>query len=294
MGLRAAQYAAAAVALGLPAFMLYGGGVFVGQPPRWARPALGWSAAMLALLATGALALQTGLMAGALDQALNPEALGFVLGGTALGAAYAVRIGAGLLLLRAVLALRPGRGLWLVGLFLGLVVAASFAWTGHGAATEGPGHGLHLAADILHAVAALIWLGAIFAFVALASRRIEADAVSRAELAAALGGFARVGTICVAVLLVTGLINSFYLVSVERAFSLGVTPYGRLLAVKLAAFAAMLGLAALHRFRSTPALERDGGSLSGLRLSLGAELALGLLILALVGAMGMLAPPASL
>lgn len=31
MGLRAAQYAAAAVALGLPAFMLYGGRVFGGS-----------------------------------------------------------------------------------------------------------------------------------------------------------------------------------------------------------------------------------------------------------------------
>ena len=294
MGLRAAQYAAASVVLGLPAFMLYGGAVFEGQALRWARPALGWSAAALAVLATAALALQTGLMAGALDQALNPEALGFVVGGTSLGAAYVVRIGAGLWLLLAVLALRPARGLWLAGLALGLVVAASFAWTGHGAATEGPGHGLHLASDIAHAVAALIWLGAVFAFVALAMRRIEEDAASQAELATALGGFARVGSICVAVLLVTGLINSFYLVGIERVFSLNETPYGRLLMVKLAAFAAMLGLAALHRFRSTPVLERGQGGLAGLRLSLGAELLLGVLILGLVGAMGMLAPPASL
>ena len=294
MGLRAAQYAAAAVALGLPAFMLYGGGVFGGQTPLWARPILGWSAALLLLLATAALALQTGLMAGALDQTLNPEALGFVLGGTSLGAAYAVRIGAGLVLLLAVLTLRPGRGLWLAGLALGLVVAASFAWTGHGAATEGPGHGLHLASDIAHAVAALIWLGAVFAFVILATRRIEADVTAQGAPATALGGFARVGTICVVVLLVTGLINSFYLVGMERVFSLSETPYGRLLAVKLAAFAAMLGLAALHRFRSTPALERGQGGLGGLRLSLGAELLLGALILALVGTMGMLAPPASL
>ncbi|WP_312782192.1 copper homeostasis membrane protein CopD [Brevundimonas sp.] len=293
MGLRAAQYAAAAVVLGLPAFMMYGGRVVGGQQPRWARSALGWSAATLALLAAAALALQTGLMAGALDQALNREALGFVLGGTALGAAYAVRIGAGLLLL-AVLALRTGRGLWLGGLTLGLVVAASFAWTGHGAATEGPGHGLHLASDIAHAVAALTWLGAVFAFVALATRRIEKDAAVKTELATALGGFAGVGTLCVAVLLVTGLINSFYLVGIERVFSLGETAYGRLLTVKLAAFIAMLGLAALHRFRSTPALERGEGGLAGLRFSLGAELALGVLILALVGMMGMLAPPASL
>ncbi|HUH09459.1 MAG TPA: copper homeostasis membrane protein CopD [Brevundimonas sp.] len=294
MGLRAAQYAAASVALGLPAFMLYGGTALGGRSPGWARPVLGWTAVALALLALAALALQTGVMAGALDQALNSEALGFVVSGTSLGAAYVARAGAAVVLLGAVLMLRPGRGLWSVGLVLGLIVAASFAWTGHGAATEGPGHGLHLAADILHAVAALIWIGAVFAFVALASRRIEGDAASQAELAAALGGFARVGTICVAVLLITGLINSVYLVSVERAFSLGATPYGRLLAVKLAAFTAMLGLAALHRFRSTPALERGEGGLVGLRFSLGAELLLGVLILALVGAMGMLAPPASL
>jgi len=294
MGLRAAQYAAASVALGLPAFMLYSAGALGGRSPGWARPVLGCAAVALALLALAALALQTSVMAGALDQALNPEALGFVVSGTALGAAYVARAGAAVVLVGAVLVLRPGRGLWSVGLALGLIVAASFAWTGHGAATEGPGHGLHLAADILHAVAALIWLGAVFAFVALASRRIAGDAASQGSLAAALGGFAQVGTICVAVLLITGLINSVYLVSVERAFSLGATPYGRLLAVKLAAFTAMLGLAALHRFRSTPALERGEGGLVGLRFSLGAELLLGVLILALVGAMGMLAPPASL
>ena len=294
MGLRAAQYAAASVVLGLPAFMLYAGGVFGGQPPRWTRPVLGAGAAALTLLALAALALQTGLMAGTPDQALNPEALGFVVGGTALGAAYAVRAGAALLLVLTVLVLPPGRGLWWVALGLGLIVAASFAWTGHGAATEGAGRWLHLTADILHAVAALIWLGAVFAFLVLATRRIEGDAASQTALASALSGFARVGTLCVAVLMVTGLINSVFLVSIERALTLGETPYGRLLALKLAAFAAMLGLAALHRFRSTPALERGEGGLSGLRLSLGAELALGLLILALVGAMGMLAPPASL
>ena len=294
MGLRAAQYAAASVVLGLPAFMLYGGAVFGGQPPRWARWALGGSAAALLLLALAALALQTGLMAGALDQALNPEALGFVVVGTSLGAAYAVRAGAAVLLVLTVLVLHQGRALWSVALGLGLIVVASFAWTGHGAATEGAGRWVHLTADILHVVAALIWIGAVFAFAVLATRRIEGDAVSQAALATALGGFARVGTLCVAVLLVTGLINSVFLVSVERTLSLGETPYGRLLALKLAAFAAMLGLAALHRFRSTPALERGQGGLSGLRLSLGAELMLGLLILALVGAMGMLAPPASL
>ena len=294
MGLRAAQYAAASLVLGLPAFMLYGSGALGGRSPGWARPALGGAAAALVVMALAALALQTGVMAGALDQALNPEALGFVITGTALGAAYAARAGAAMLLLGAVLMLRPGRGLWSVGLVLGLVVAASFAWTGHGAATEGPGHGLHLAADILHAVAALIWIGAVFAFVALASRRMAGDAASQASLAAALGGFARVGTICVAVLLATGLINSAFLVNFERALTLGETLYGRLLALKLAAFAAMLGLAALHRFRSTPALERGEGGLAGFRLSLAAELALGVLILALVGAMGMLAPPASL
>ncbi len=70
----------------------------------------------MALLAAAALALPTGMMAGALDQALNPEALGLVVGGMSLGVAYVVRIGAGLLLLLTVLALRPRRALWSVGL----------------------------------------------------------------------------------------------------------------------------------------------------------------------------------
>lgn len=43
MGLRAAQYAAASVVLGLPAFMLYGAGALGGRWPGWARPVLGWA-----------------------------------------------------------------------------------------------------------------------------------------------------------------------------------------------------------------------------------------------------------
>lgn len=292
IGLRAIQYGAAAIVLGVPAFMLYSRAALAGVRPGWPAPMVRLGAAVLLLATLAALVAQTAVMAGSLAEAVKPGTLGFMVSGTALGAAYVVRAALAALALLLALALRVDR-LWWSLIVPAVLIAASFAWTGHGGATEGVWRWPHLAADIVHAVAALIWIGALAAFVVMSRRQGGTDG-----LAAALVGFANVGTAAVTALVLSGLVNAWVLVGPRALPALLSTPWGLLLAIKLAAFAGMLALATLHRHRLAPGLSAAGASaaphLARLRRTLAVEFALGLAILCLVAAMGLLPPPASL
>ena len=180
------------------------------------------------------------------------------------------------------------------------VAMASLAWTGHGAMDEGRAGWLHLVADILHLIAAGAWVGALLGLVLLLARpaeRVDSDHLRLTHRA--LHGFGTVGTVVVATIVLTGLINSWLLVGPDNVLTLGTNLYGRLLLIKLALFGAMLGLASLNRFRLTPQFERSIAAddhhraLSSLRVSLGVETASVVVILAIVAWLGTLAPPAS-
>lgn len=114
----------------------------------------------------------------------------------------------------------------------------------------------------VHVFAALVWLGGMF-FLALVGapvlRTIESPAL-RAQLFRALGErFRTVGWVCIAILLVTGLLNLHY-----RGFLSGqllsatfwATPYGKTLAVKLFAVLAMLAVQTIHDFVHGPVASR--------------------------------------
>ena len=298
IALRWLQYSGAVVLLGAPLFLLYS---FrgAGDPPlAWARPTLIVAALVVALGSLAALVAQTAVMAGSLSEAVKPASLTFMVTGTALGMAMVVRaVVAGLALLAAI-ALKPGRTLWSLTVVAGLVVAASFAWTGHGAATEGPGGLAHLLADIIHSVAAALWLGALAALTILLLRRTAPDDLT---VHRALHGFAGLGTLAVGLLVLTGLVNSWFLVGLARIGDLAGSLYGQLLIAKLVLFALMLALAAGNRFRLTPALgavlaggEDPRKALQRLRRSVVAETLVGAVLLAVVAIMGTLPPPASL
>ncbi|MDI6623580.1 MAG: copper homeostasis membrane protein CopD [Brevundimonas sp.] len=297
IALRWLQYSGAVVLLGAPVFLLYSFRGTDRPDLAWVRPTLVVAAVVVALGSLAGLVAQTAVMAGSLSEAVKPASLSFVVTGTALGLAMVVRAVIALFGLVAALALKPGRGLWAVTTVVGLVVAASFAWTGHGAATEGTGGGLHLVADILHAVAAALWLGALAALSILLWRRTAPDdfAIHRS-----LQGFASLGTFAVVLLVLTGLVNSWFLVGPARVGDLGASLYGRLLIAKLGLLALMLAIAAGNRLRLTPML---GSALAGggnprtalqrLRRNIGAEILAGALLLAVVAVMGTLAPPSS-
>ncbi|MGZ9100742.1 MAG: copper homeostasis membrane protein CopD, partial [Brevundimonas sp.] len=267
IGLRAIQYGAAAIVLGVPAFLLYSRAALAGLQPGWPVSLIRRAAVLLLLATLAALIAQTAVMTGSLTEAFRPETLGMMVSGTGIGTAYAARACLALLVLALALGIRPGARLWAALTLPALLIAASFAWTGHGAATEGAWRWPHLAADIVHAVAALVWVGAVAAFVALARPRGSAD-LAGDRFAQALTGFAGIGTFAVTALVLSGLVNAWVLVGPGALSTLLSTPWGQVLAFKLALFAAMLGLAALHRFRLAPGLlaspERHQ---AGLRLS---------------------------
>lgn len=103
----------------------------------------------------------------------------------------------------------------------------------------------------------------------------------------------------VATLVVTGLVNSWFLVGYENVPTLLATPYSQLLVTKILLFCAMLALAALNRFRLTPRFEQAMASddpvsaMGALRLSLSFETACVVAILVLVAWLRTLVPPVS-
>lgn len=298
IALRWLQYSGAVVLLGAPLFLLYSFGRADDPNLAWARPTLIFATVGVALGSLAALVAQTAVMAGSLGEALKPASLSVMVTGTALGMAMVVRAGVALLAFVAAVALRQGRAVLGLMVAAGLIIAASFAWTGHAGATEGAGGLVHLAADIGHAIAAALWLGALAALMIVLLRRTSSDdpAIHRA-----LQAFAGLGTLAVSVLVLTGLVNSWFLVGPARIGQLGANLYGQLLIVKLALFALMLALAAANRFRLTPRLGSDlaGGedprqSLQRLRRNVVVETLVGAVLLGVVSIMGTLAPPSAM
>jgi putative copper resistance protein D len=170
-------------------------------------------------------------------------------------------------------------------LCLALALTGSLAWSGHGAATPGGRGDLHLASDILHLIASGMWVGGLLPFAVLL-RSLPQSA------AAITHRFSTLATISVLVLLPSGIVNGWMIVgNVDALFA---SHYGRLLLAKIALFILMLAFAAVNRFVLTPRLARPDISEAArgrLLVHSGCEIALGLAIVALVGALGTLPPP---
>jgi len=112
-----------------------------------------------------------------------------------------------------------------------------------------------------------------------------------------LAGFSSVGTLTVAVIIISGLVNGWMLIGPANVVKLSISLYGQLLIAKLLLFGAMLVLAAANRFRLVPAFERSlaendhAAALNALRRSLAIEASCALGVLALVAWLGTLEPP---
>lgn len=295
IGLRGVQYLAAVAALGLLLFQ-----VFQSRDPwsGFGRRITIAAGLVLAAASLGGLIAQTAMMAGSWTAGLDPTALGYVVQSTSLGMAHVIR--AGLAVIGVIVLLpgpgnRPGYGLAIAAFASAM---ASFAWSGHGAASDGAAGLVHLAADIVHLLAAAVWLGALAGFCILLAKPCSGDikATSRA-----LSGFAALGTGAVAALVITGVINAAFLIGADGLDRIASSTWGMLLIGKLFLFALMLGLAAHNRFTLAPALSRavDAGAETQhltrrIRISVGLEMLAGAALLGLVAAMGVQMPPASM
>jgi len=291
-------YTGAAILFGSPLLLLYGSPLSVSATAhdlKWIKLLL--SAAALSVLVTAILGFiaQTSHLAGSLALALQPESLKAALWDMDFGRSSLVRAGFAVLALIGTRLLPVGKKLWWGCTAIGAIICASFAWMGHGAATEGNVGILHLAGDITHILAAAGWIGALVVFSIMLIRPSPDFAASKA-ICASLASFSGAGTAFVAIIIASGLVNSAFLVG-WNAPRIASTLYGQFLIAKLLLFALMLGLAARNRFRLIPALANALQSAASPRLAMTAlrrsilmETCVAAGVLVLVAWLGMLEP----
>ncbi len=263
--------------------------------------AIAWSS-LLVGVATGAtwLVMVASNMSGMpLSAVLRGGVLRIVLTQTRFGEDWLIRAALVLVIAGCLAVLgyaRKPAAVW-IALLASAAFIASLAWAGHGAATENvPFAAIHLPADILHLLATGAWLGALLPlilFLVVMGHDGSPDGIEVAQ--AATLRFSTLGLTSVATLLLTGLVNTWFLAGTIPAL-LG-TLYGQLLLVKVALFATMIAVASLHRSRFIPRLTTVASE-AGLRWravrQLGAnatiEASIGVFVLAIVGIIGTLPP----
>ena len=305
IGVRFALYVNLMLLFGLPLFGLYA----LRGPERTQSAVLPfrglilWLSAFAIGLSVLSIFAMTASMAGVSLSEVDRASVNTMISETPMGNAWQARIAALFItfLLSLVLGARKSAAWLLLVSIVSGAALASLAWTGHGAATAGDLGTRHLAADIVHLLAAGAWLGALAALVALLFRPLGSTTVDQLRvLHRILHGFSRVGAVIVALVVASGLVNSWILVGPAHLFSMASSLYGGLLIAKLGLFGAMLGLATVNRFRLTPTFERAIQSnetlaaVRQLRKSLIAETGAAVAILGLVAWLGTLEPPMSM
>ena len=178
--------------------------------------------------------------------------------------------------------LSPGRSpwiQWLVMLPLVVLVMATFSLKSHSAALDNP---LSVAFDVLHLSAMSAWFGGLLPLFLLLRRTSITPAVL-------VPRFTRLALTSVILLALTGLYSA--ILEVQTLDGLVSTSYGLSLLVKVIIFAVLVGLGALNFLILTPQLTKGAaGAVRGLRLSMRAEMALGIFLLAAVGVLAGASP----
>lgn len=298
---RALQFASSISLAGIFVFLC-----FVAAPQTSARlrrrlALLAW-ASLLLVLASGAawlLLLAAGMSGKPVAAALSQGAVRIVLTRTRFGQIWLLRlVAAGLLAVCLLARYRSPGPVWRrAGLVLAALMLAGLAWAGHGGATPGRPGDLHLAADMLHLLAAGAWLGSLIPLALLLSEaRSIGDPGWAAIARRAVRRFSVLAAAMVATLFAAGLVNTWFLAGSVPAL-IG-TGYGRLLLAKIAIFATMVALAAVNLLRMAPRLGPAASlrqpllwvAVAHLRRNAAIEASLGLSVLAIVGVLGILPP----
>jgi putative copper resistance protein D len=299
------QFLSLSVLFGSSLFFLYGlEGVPASHPARrwsWTHVCL-LSASLSAIVATaGWLMAETVLLTDNPANAVNLPVLWFMLSETGFGQVYLFRLCLLVLSATALLLLSQSRVLWIAQSVLGGVLVVSLARTGHGIIDQGVSGILHSGADALHALAAAIWIGALVPLRILIVDSLRPRSASMAKIVSTgLERFSGIGPAVVSILVLTGAINSWFLIGLANWQALFSMAYGIVLLVKLILFGGMLALATANRFVLMPHLYADlenamlmGPALRSLRASVLAETALAIFVLVTVSILGTLEPPIS-
>jgi putative copper resistance protein D len=257
---------------------------------------LAWASLVLALL-SGALwlfCIGSSMSGQPLAAVLSRDILATVLLRTQFGHDWLARLALAVVLAPTLLAAgrgdAPGRAARAVALIAAAAFLGAIAWAGHGGSTPGTAGDLHLAADILHLLAAGAWLGGLLPLGLLFAASMQKPALLGA-VRSATRRFSTLGLASVATLLATGIVNSIMLVgSIPGLIG---TPYGRLLLLKIACFLALVAVATVNREVLTPQLLAAANPLTvlrRLRRNTLIEIVLGFAVLTIVSVLGILPP----
>jgi copper resistance protein D len=286
---RLLQFSAVIVVFGCGAFRLYGIGV--DPTPNSANALITFDAwfwrvttvgAIVALLS--ALSLMFGVtanMAGSAAAALDPDTIRKVLFTTSFGRVWCWHLVVAVLAIGVCLAPRAPWRMPAI-LVLSLLLLVSLGWVGHAVEGQGVARLVHQINQMVHLLAAGLWLGGLLPLAWLLGRARSASGTAWISLARdVVPRFSQMGYAAVALLAATGALNTLLLVGSAQA--LVGTPYGRLLALKILLFLAMVTVAIFNRFRLLPRLRREtqaSAASAALARSVLCEQGLGLTILA--------------
>lgn len=299
---RAIHFAACLLAFGVVAFDLW-----IAAPALKDQPAKGWSRIVSAAVWGGMIvALLSGLLWLGLNamemsglparEALKSDVLQVVLSETRFGRLWEFR-SAIFLAIFAVLVLRIVRPLrngstWIAAL-LTASFAASLAWAGHG--QDGNHPEWHLAADALHILIGGIWPVGLLPFaICFLKLRRHPNPHTWPLIGRLTRRFSAASLISVALLVGTGLVNSFYMLTTPS--DLWESDYGKVLLAKIITFLVMVALGAFNLLRWKPRLsaeynDRTSAAAARLQLNVGIETTFAIVVLLLVGLLGTMSPP---
>lgn len=283
---RALAAGAVAVLFGAGAMLALGGSPRLGLEAEAALRRVFRLAGSVGLAATLCLLpLQAASIAGDWHAMLDGDMLDTVILQTRYGQVWIVRALATAALLGVVLGLRPGSP----GLIAGVaaLALAPLALSGHAAMDEGWLGLAHAVNDFLHVLAAAFWLGSLPAFLLwlAAWRRPE----WRRDATRALLRFSAWGHVAVAVLLLSGVANAALILG--PGLPDPASGYVQVLLVKALLALAMTGLALRNRYRWIARIRTQPVvALRAIRRNTLWELALGALVLAVAGLLGLMSP----
>jgi putative copper resistance protein D len=300
------QFAGALSLLGASLFCIYGLNAVVSPLPapegrQWPQRILVASALTAAAGTLFWVMASTALFSGKPTDAIDFRAVWFVFSETRFGRACLWRLGLLLISLAACQYVTRTNNLWRAQVCLGTLILATFAWTGHGAMNSGWPGAIHVIGDVVHLWVAGVWFGALVPLGVLIFGALRTRGSDEALAASyALDRFSTIGSAVVVSLVLSGLINSWFLIGASNWSALFTTAYGVVLMMKLALFTVILGLAAMNRCWFAPRLRQEleldrstSAPLRALKTSVSIETTLAALLLLAVGVLGTLAPPIS-
>jgi putative copper resistance protein D len=232
--------------------------------------------------------LEAGMMGNGWDKMVDPATISAVLFQTVFGRAWCWHLGLGAALVGLAASGRAGTGPYVAA--LATAHLASLAWAGHAVMRPGLSGVLVMA---IHLLAGGLWLGSLPALYHLASLgRVRGAAEARAALRRMLPLYSRAGYGAVGLVLLTGVLNSLFLVGSLRALLL--SDFGHVLLIKIALVLAMVAIAADNRFIIQPRIlatdDVRAVPISTLWKSVAWEQAVAVLVLASVSLLGTLPP----